>query len=229
MPIRLILFDLDDTLCDHATSFRLRVERAIAALPLQRLAVPADTIVEMALAHPNHTWEAVERALQRAGVTEQEWLEVALAAYTSDRFFGLRLFPESLPVVRALQRRVLTGLVTNGPSGIQRAKLERLGISQLFPVVVISEEVGVAKPDPAIFAYALRSTGVQPHEALFVGDNPVNDVEGAQRAGLVAVWCNRDGRAWNGRAAPSLTVTSLWELYRMVEAWASGSVPEPGK
>ncbi len=229
MPIRLILFDLDDTLCDHAASFRLRVERAIAAIPERMLTLPRDAIVETALAYPSHTWEAVQEALQRAGVAEHHWLERALAAYTSDRFFGLRLFPESLPVVRALQRRVLTGLVTNGPSGIQRAKLERLGITQLFPLVVISEEVGVAKPDPAIFAYALRSAGVQPHEAVFVGDNPVNDVEGAQRAGLVAVWCNRDGRAWNGRVAPAMTVRSLWELYRMVEAWASGSAPEPRK
>jgi len=227
MPIRLILFDLDDTLCDHARSFRLRVERAVAALPAERLRVPPAVVVERALAHPSHTWEGVQEALVQAGVTERALLEQALAVYTSDRYFGLELFPDSVPAVRALQRRVLTGLVTNGPSGIQRAKLERLGIERLFPIVVISEEVGVAKPEAAIFAHALARAGVRPEEALFVGDNPVNDVEGAVRAGLVSVWCNRAGQRWNGGVMPAFTVHSLWELFRLVEAWASGSSAEP--
>jgi len=227
MPIRLILFDLDDTLCDHARSFRLRVERAVAAIPRTSLRLPTDRVIELALAHPSHTWEAVQAALEQAGLTEQALLEQALAAYTSDRYFGLELFPDSVPAVRALQQRVLTGLVTNGPSGIQRAKLERLGIARLFPLVVISEEVGVAKPDATIFHMALARAGVRPEEALFIGDHPVNDVAGAARAGLVSVWCNRSGRDWNGELPPVFTVRSLWELYRLVEAWASGSVPEP--
>ncbi|MCX7623488.1 MAG: HAD family hydrolase [Thermomicrobium sp.] len=227
MPLRLVLFDLDDTLCDHARSFCLRVRRALDALPPDVLRSPSSAVLEWALRHPNHTWEAVQAALERAGVTEPELLERALAAYASDRYFGLELYPDSVPAVRALQRRLLTGIVTNGPSGIQRAKLERLGIAGLFPIVVVSEEVGVAKPDPAIFHHALACAGVPPHEALFVGDNPVNDVAGACRAGLIGVWCNRDGRPWNGSAAPALTIRSLWELVRLVEAWASGSASEP--
>jgi putative hydrolase of the HAD superfamily len=227
MPIRLILFDLDDTLCDHARSFRLRVERAVMAVPPGYVRLPVETIVEFALRQPSHTWEGVQAALDHAGVREQALLERALAAYTSDRYYGLELFPDSVPAVRALQQRVLTGLVTNGPSGIQRAKLERLGIAQLFPIVVVSEEVGVAKPDATIFHMALARAGVRPEEALFIGDHPVNDVAGAARAGLVSVWCNRSGREWNGEPPPAVTVRSLWELYRLVEAWASGSMPEP--
>ncbi|MCX2727207.1 HAD family hydrolase [Thermomicrobium sp. 4228-Ro] len=227
MPIRLILFDLDDTLCDHARSFRLRVERAIRAIPPEYVQLPVETIVEFALSQPSHTWEAVRVALERAGVREQALLERALAAYSSDRYYGLELFPDSVPVVWALQQRVLTGLVTNGPSEIQRAKLERLGIARLFPIVIVSEEVGVAKPEATIFHLALARAGMRPEETLFIGDHPVNDVAGAARAGLVSVWCNRSGREWNGELPPAVTVRSLWELYRLVEAWASGSMPEP--
>ncbi|GBD19853.1 Pyrimidine 5'-nucleotidase YjjG [bacterium HR28] len=227
MAIRLVLFDLDDTLCDHSASFRLRVQRALRTIPADRLTLPPQAVVEAALAQPSHTWEGLEHVLARAGVTDAVLLERAFTVYASDRFYGLELFPDSLPVVRALQGRLLTGLVTNGPSDIQRAKLERLGIERLFPIVVISEEVGVAKPDPAIFAHALALAGVRPEEALYVGDHPLNDVVGARRAGLVSVWCNRFGREWNGEGAPPLVVCSLWELYRMVERWASGDASEP--
>ncbi|MCS7050197.1 MAG: HAD family hydrolase, partial [Thermomicrobium sp.] len=179
MAIRLVLFDLDDTLCNHRTSFRLRVERALAMLPPASLLLPPAAVVEQALALPERTWEAVEQVLALAGVQDRDLIDRAFAAYASDRFYGLELFPDSVAVVRALQGRVLTGLVTNGPSAIQRAKLERLGIARLFPIVVVSEEVGVAKPDPAIFHHALGLAGVRPSEALYVGDHPVNDVMGA--------------------------------------------------
>jgi len=221
MPIRLVLFDLDDTLCDHRGSFRLRVEAALAALPDEVLSLERDVIVALALAQPSHTWEGVQRALEMAGCTDPAWLERASAVYARDRFLGLSLFPDSVTAVRAIQRRALTGLVTNGPSAIQRAKLARLGIERLFPIVVVSEEVGVAKPDPAIFQYALRLAGVRPEEALYVGDHPVNDVAGAQRAGLTSVWCNRYGQAWQGDVEPHFGVASLWELYRELEEWAS--------
>ncbi len=227
MAIRLVLFDLDDTLCDHSASFRLRVQRALAVIPADRLTLPPQTVVEAALIQPSHTWEGLEHVLVQAGATDPELLERAFAAYTSDRFFGLELFPDSLSVVRGLQRRLLTGLVTNGPSVIQRAKLERLGIEHLFPIVVVSEEIGVAKPDPAIFAHALALAGVRPEEALYVGDHPLNDVIGARRAGLVSVWCDRFGRQWTREERPPLVIRSLWELYCIVERWASGDASEP--
>lgn len=228
MPIRLVLFDLDDTLCDHSTSFRLRVERALAALPPAHLALHPQAVVQLALAQADHTWAGVQQVLKAAGIRSESLLQQAFAVYSSDRFYGLQLFPDCLPVVRAVQARVLTGLVTNGPSDIQRAKLDRLGIRNLFPIVVISEEVGLSKPDPRIFALALSLAGVPPEEALYVGDHPENDVRGAQGAGLLSVWCNRFSRPWPEGPQPLLTVTSLWEFGRMLERWASGSQSELG-
>jgi len=222
MPIRLVLFDLDDTLCDHRGSFRRRVEAALAALPDEVLSLEREAIVALALAQPSRTWEGVQRALEVAGCTDPAWLERAAAVYARDRFLGLSLFPDSVAAVRAIQRRVLTGLVTNGPSAIQRAKLARLGIERLFPFVVVSEEIGMAKPDPAIFHHALRLAGVRPEEALYVGDHPVNDVAGARRAGLTSVWCNRYGQAWQGEVEPHLRIATLWDLFRQLEDWVSG-------
>lgn len=229
MPIRLVLFDLDDTLCDHATSFRLRIRRALDALPPEQLTADPAEVIARALQHPSHTWEAVERELIAAGITDGQSLARAYEVYSSDRFYGLRLFEDSVAAVRAVSTRALIGLVTNGPSRIQRAKLTRLGIERLFPFVIVSEELGVAKPDPAIFHHALSLAGVRPEEALYVGDHPINDVVGAQRAGLWSVWCNRAGREWDGESRPHAVVSSLWELYRLIEGWASGAQAEPGE
>jgi putative hydrolase of the HAD superfamily len=71
---------------------------------------------------------------------------------------------------------------------MQRRKLAVLGFEHTFDAILVSEEEGVRKPDAEIFRRALARCGVAAHEALFVGDHPVADVEGAYRAGLVAVW-----------------------------------------
>jgi len=66
--------------------------------------------------------------------------------------------------------------------------MELLGISDAFDTVLISESEGVRKPDLAIFQRALERCGVEPCQALFVGDYPEMDVAGAVHAGLTAVW-----------------------------------------
>jgi len=80
------------------------------------------------------------------------------------------------------------GIVTNGPPDIQRLKIEQTGLSNAFSSIVISGELGVGKPDPEVFAHALRELGVDPRHAVMVGDNWRRDVEGALSAGLSAVW-----------------------------------------
>ena len=88
-----------------------------------------------------------------------------------------------------LRRRELKlGVVTNGPSAMQRRKLAALGIESAFDAILVSEEEGVSKPDPEIFRRALERCGVAAHEALFVGDHPVADIEGAHNAGLRVAW-----------------------------------------
>ena len=93
----------------------------------------------------------------------------------------------------------------------QREKLRALGIEHRFAGIVISGDVGVAKPDPAAFATALEALGVVPEGVWHVGDNPEADVAGA-RAGLTSVWLNRTGRPRSEREpAPDIEIRSLSE------------------
>jgi putative hydrolase of the HAD superfamily len=81
-----------------------------------------------------------------------------------------------------------TVIVTNGTSEVQRAKIAAAGLSSRVTSIVISGEVGVEKPDPAVFRLALERAGVGSDEACMVGDHPRNDVAGARNAGLSAVF-----------------------------------------
>jgi putative hydrolase of the HAD superfamily len=93
----------------------------------------------------------------------------------------------TLDALRAAGKRL--GVITNGRAGWQSRKLDDLGLSTFFEVVLISETEGVSKPDPEIFARALERCGVSsPADAMYVGDHPDVDVAGAHAAGLVAVW-----------------------------------------
>jgi HAD superfamily hydrolase (TIGR01509 family) len=116
--------------------------------------------------------------------------------------------PESA-VLAALDRLAAAGLrlalVTNGGGRTQRAKLAAAGIETgRFACVLISGELGVAKPDPRIFARAARALELEAGELIMIGDSPSHDIDGAARAGLASCWIARGRRYPRGQVPPSL-------------------------
>ena len=107
---------------------------------------------------------------------------------------SFQTFNDVQPCLDALRERGLPlGVITNNESVHQRRKLVTVGLDDAFDAVVISGEVGVAKPDPAIFALACERLDVAPAEALHVGDLLDTDARAAQSAGLTGVWLDRLG------------------------------------
>ncbi len=102
------------------------------------------------------------------------------------------LFDDVLPCLCALSGHRL-GIISNGNTDQQKLKLHRLGLESRFEVVVISEEVGVAKPKPQIFLEACRRALLKPQDCVYVGDNLEVDVLGSQSVGMRAIWLNRTG------------------------------------
>jgi putative hydrolase of the HAD superfamily len=102
------------------------------------------------------------------------------------------LFDDVLPCLSALSGCRL-GIISNGNTDQQKLKLRRLGLENTFEVVVISEEVGVAKPKPQIFLEACRRASLKPQDCVYVGDHLEVDVLGSQSVGMKAVWLNRTG------------------------------------
>lgn len=130
------------------------------------------------------------------------------------------LEPDALPALRALSGRYRLGVVANQPSTVRRA-LERDGLDGFFELRTVSEDVGLEKPDPRIFAHALELADVAGERAVMVGDRLDYDVRPAKAAGMRAVWLLR-GEAPDEPTVQQLSeadaaIASLTELPRTLE------------
>jgi putative hydrolase of the HAD superfamily len=167
-------------------------------------------IARWAIDYQLETWE---RALSYVGLRDD-----ILAATLAERFRAERrarhdwLFPEVIATLDRLRPTYALALITNGAPDIQRDKLAHSGLEPYFPVVAVSGEAGVAKPEPAIFAQTLAALEVAPDEAVMVGDNPAADILGANRAGVRAIWIRREGQPLTAGARPDATIATLDEL-----------------
>lgn len=206
---KLVLFDLDNTLCDHATSLTLRVEHAFEPF------FEGEELTEVARAAISRASEGTSHfaeVLSEYGIRDGKAAEVAVERYVSDRYRGLELYSDSIVTIERVREIAEIGMITNGPTAIQQPKIDLLGIERYFPFILISESVGIWKPDPGIFHIALDMAGVGAEDAIYVGDSPVADVPGAQAAGMRSVWINRAGVDWTGGEPPDLEVRDLLEL-----------------
>ena len=98
--------------------------------------------------------------------------------------------PGAVRVVRELGRVFLLGVISNSPPEVQYKKLDAIGLREAFSCIMLSEEVGIRKPDPRIFYLATDVLKVQAAECVYVGDSYAYDVVGAKAAGMKACWFN---------------------------------------
>lgn len=114
------------------------------------------------------------------------------------------------------EKNIKMGMVTNGGTNFQNAKIKKLNLRKYMDCIIISEEAGISKPDPAIFRLALSKMDASPKSTLFVGDYPSTDILGAMNAGLDAAWLsNRE--IWNiVQYAPKYTLENLTDLKKLL-------------
>ncbi|WP_085013857.1 pyrimidine 5'-nucleotidase [Cronobacter sakazakii] len=125
--------------------------------------------------------------------------------------------PGAASLLASLKGKVKLGIITNGFTALQQIRLERTGFRDYFDLLVISEQVGVAKPAPEIFDYALEKMGNPDRSrVLMVGDMAESDILGGINAGLATCWLNHHGRTLPEDIAPTWQVTSLSELEQLL-------------
>ncbi len=208
MPLRVITFDLDNTLWDVEPAL-LRAEQAQRDWLLQHR--PGS------IEHHDHDslWEFKKRVwkqhpelahhvsqmrirtlfeLQRAAgfsIAESEaGARAAFAAFLEERH-KVELYAEALDVLQTLAKTYRLGALTNG-----NANIYKTDAAEYFDFAFLAEEIGASKPAPDMFHAALVATGAAAEEIVHVGDNPEHDILGAQRVGLRTVWVNLAGEAW---------------------------------
>jgi putative hydrolase of the HAD superfamily len=110
-----------------------------------------------------------------------------------DRTFGDHnvIFKNSEPLLKELKARgYIVGVITNGPSKLQNHKMDNSGLRKYCDIVVVSGDVGIHKPNKGLFQYTADKLGLSCDECVYVGDHPVNDIEGSLEAGMHAIRMN---------------------------------------
>jgi putative hydrolase of the HAD superfamily len=214
MPIRAIGFDLDDTLCLYIPIAVRARRQAFAELVQPLLGTDVETIDRayqqafwqmmeeirrepwrshyLRSGEPTRT-ETMRRMLALLGVPPDGLAERLSARYLELREGQLQLFEDTLPVLSALREQYPLFVITNGPALEQRRELRLLGLEPYFDLVAIEGELGVGKPDPAIFLHVQERLRLPGEQILFVGNSWEHDVQGARRVGWQAAWLNREG------------------------------------
>jgi putative hydrolase of the HAD superfamily len=228
--LRLITFDLDDTLWDLRPTL-LRAEAELhdwmrancpelpARFDREALVALRVSLIEERpeLRHriSDLRRESMRLALLRCGRQPDEasrLAEEAFGVFIAARH-GVEPFAGVEECLEELGRDYLLGVITNG-----NADVFRLGLGRHFRFAISAESIGTSKPDPLPFAAALEAAGVEAVESLHIGDHPEHDIAGARAAGMRSAWFNPGGKEWRGGAPADAEFRLFGELPGLVRA-----------
>jgi putative hydrolase of the HAD superfamily len=217
--ISTVLFDLDGTLYDRDSLVRSLAMHQYRYFKREFRHVSCGRFVRRLVELDDHGYRPKREVY--AAVGQEFSLSASLQERLITHFWAAYdehcLLPEdTLETLRALRSGgKKLGIVTNGTTARQHAKIDTLGIRSFFDVIVVSEREGFRKPDKQIFLRALDQCSAAPADALFVGDHPEIDIAGALNAGLRAAW--KSVPYWRMCIAGVPKIDSLSELLNLVD------------
>lgn len=226
MAIRCVTFDLDDTLwdCGSAISAAEGVFYAWLAESYPRITRRLEA--EALANHRRAYFKTVPELNHDVTALRKRWLEKLAQefGYSKDlvepgfQLFwehrnAVELFDDAKEALSRLRSRFAVGAITNG-----NADVHYIGVGHFFDFVVTSAAAGAAKPSPIIFEKALARADVPATEAVHVGDDPITDIRGAKDAGMRTVWFNPSGAPWPTGPRPDAEISSLLQLYGVLDA-----------
>lgn len=188
-----VIFDLDGTLVDNRASFAKAYQAMCARNP--SLFEPQDTEAEQLLVRfyrssfSEESYRALCNHLARCSLPPIDRLHEEWSMTYAENAV---LLPHAAETVDYLHKKgYKIGLLTNGNSARQWAKIHSCGLFSYFDHIVVSGDQPFEKPNPAIYEMSLKGLGVTASEALFVGDTVDTDINGAKRAGIDSVWLTK--------------------------------------
>ena len=190
MGIKVILFDMDNTLIDRQRIFREMLTERIGGYHSNVSAEELEEIVNQIV-----EWDNCGN--QSRIVTFQQYVDTYQVDTTAkelndywDKNSGkfLHVFEDAAETIEYLHQNYRLGIVSNGNAESQRRKIAGLPFIDLFEYSIVSGEIGIHKPDKGIFLKVCEDMGVLPEECIFVGDNYRCDIEGALQVGMKPIW-----------------------------------------
>lgn len=222
-----IFFDLDDTLYDHLVPFQEAVRHVLA---LDERSLDFAELFYKVRHHSDLLWPMYLRGEIPLEETRVRRLELAFAEYglelnrdqataVQEAYISRQYTIQMIDGVKEQLERFIAdghkvGIITNGPKDHQMNKIRGLGLDRIIPeeMIFISDAVGLAKPDPAIFLHVNEKTGTSADNSLYIGDTWANDVVGALAAGWKVCWYNPRGRQPATGHKPSYIFTNYKEF-----------------
>ena len=209
-----VFFDLDRTLWDFDAAAEVAFERIYEKYHLKDLGIPSAHEFHMVY-HPlnEKLWGLYrENKITKDDLNRTRFLkplehygihDVALADRLSEDYVYwspriVRLVPGTMELLDYLKPKYHLHLITNGFQEVQHTKLSGSGMEPYFETLTVSEEVGVKKPNPEIFLYALNKAHATAEESLMIGDEMTVDIDGARAAGIDTVFFNPKGETVEG-------------------------------
>lgn len=197
-----ILFDLDGTLVDFVDTDVRSLQWLHSHLGLS---ISFESFLDTAIEKIMEFHELVDANKVDPLLLHKFRLQNTFARYGigwNDRFIGLyrkKLIELCVPftgienILTGIRKKVKTGVISNAyDSADQRERIRNARIEDLFDIIVIAGDIGIFKPNPSIFLYALNYLKVSPEKALYVGDSISYDIVGAKSAGMKALFFNKD-------------------------------------
>nr|WP_309693915.1 HAD family hydrolase [Armatimonas sp.] len=199
-----IFFDLDDTLISTSAAMNAALLATLPLLPNQNIQTLTNALADSyqalwgygtpgytalkTLPTPELRRCLTNEALSRLGIQDAALTAAMMERYAQAEKIALQPLPGVRETLEKLQPHFPLGIITNGPSHIQREKLAQVGLATYFSVVIADADFGAPKPDPELFAYAAKQLELSPSELLFVGDSSSADVAGANTSGWISVY-----------------------------------------
>lgn len=222
-----LLFDLDDTITDFRSASDVAFAGAFGDVALEH-DVPVERMREvyMGLFEEFYTMHLqghinleefrvyrFSRMFELLGLPVDERFLDMCVSFEEVYEDSLRTFPGAMETLVELEQLYPMGLISNGPTDAQWFKVEKFHLDDIFDVVLVSGQIGMAKPDPNIFFVAMAGIRSEPSNTVMVGNSLEHDFKGAMNAGCRFVWANHLREALPaGWPRPAAVVSSLPEL-----------------
>lgn len=234
MVKKAVLFDLDNTLYDYDTPHKtalkkvyqtLRSKIKITEKEFGRLFDISKKEIHRELAGTASSHNRIlyfQRLIEKTHSTVEPGLILKLySAYWDTLLSNMKPGKDVVKTLKTLQKnKIKIAVVSDLTTHIQLRKIKKLGLTKYIDYLVTSEEAGSEKPHSIMFLLALNKLGLKPEEAFMVGDNTINDIEGANSVGMDTVLIKRGNLAKKSKESyqkPNYVIREIGELINILD------------